>query len=493
VVYPAGQTITVRDGGIGLSSLGTIYPLVIGTCSSGTASTLYFSTNQNSLRDTLGQGPAVELALPMITERGGVLVLKTPASTAGAAGAVTKTAVAGGTGTGTITVAGAAYDAYQFQGRIKLAGTLGAGRFDYSLDALSADPTFSEELTIPAGGTYAVPGTNLTLTFVPGGGPVFFESGDSHAFASTAPQYTTADLSTAWTALLAALGSYVIEEAYFSGRSASAAAAATMAATIATLMTSLEARKRWARAMMDCGNDTSANVITSVVPFANSRVAVVFGQADVPTLNPKAGWGTPRVSAAHALSERAAGADLSENLGRVASGPLRVSAITADEGTSQAFIEAHKINTLRTYDGTAGIFSTNGYLKSSSGSDFLYWDWGRVIDRACRIVYEAQQTWLLKKVRVLTDGTGRIDPRDAVRIEAMVRSALKDGLLDPINAEGFAGHVSALQYAVDLSNNVLTTRQLKSTLRLVPLPPIESIANEIGFTNSIDSGEQAAA
>jgi hypothetical protein len=483
MVYPAGQTLVVRDGGIGLSGLGTIFPVVIGVTSSGTTSTLYFSTNQNSLKDTLGQGPAVELALPMITERGGVLVLKTPASTAGAAGAVTKTAVS--TSTGTITLAGAAYDAYQLRIRIKLTGALGVGRFDYSLDQLADSPTYSEELTIPSGGTYAIPGTNITATFVPGGGPIIFEAGDYHVAACTAPQYTTADLSTAWTAMLAALGQYVVEETYFTGRSASAAAAATMAATVATLMSSLEARKRWARAMMDCGNDTSANVITSVVPFANNRVAVCFGQADVPTLNPRAGWGVPRVSAAHVLSERAAGADLSENLGRVASGSLRVLKITADEGSSQAFIESHKINTLRTYDGEAGIYATNGYLKSAAGSDFLYWDWGRVIDRICRVIYSAQQQWLLKKVRVLPDGTGRIDPRDAARIETMVRSALRDEILSPINAEGQPGHVSALEYVVDLNNNILTTRQLKSVCRAVPLPPIESIATEIGLTSSI--------
>ncbi len=483
MTYLPSQTIAVRDGGIGLSALGTIFPLVIGPCSGGVASTLYLSTNQNSLRDTLGQGPAVELALPMITERGGVLVLKTPASTAGAAGSVTKTSAS--TSTGTVTVAGAAYDAYQVKIRIKLTGALGVARFDYTLDALSPSPTYGEELTVPSGGTYAIPGTNLTLTFVPGAGPIIFELGDSHSFACTAPQYTTADLSTAWAAMLAALGQYVVEECYFAGRSASASAAATMAATIATLMSSLEARKRWARAMMDCGADTSANVITSIVPFANNRVACVFGQADIPTLNPKAGWGVPRFPAAYALAERAAGADLSENLGRVASGSLRVLAITNDEGANQAFIESHKINTLRTYDGQTGIFSTNGFLKSAAGSDFLYWDFGRVIDRACRIVYDTQQLWLLRKVRVLTDGTGRLDPRDAVRLEAAVRAALKDGLLDPINAEGFPGHVSGLEYVVDLNNNVLTTRQVKSTLRIVPLPPIESLATEIGFTGSL--------
>jgi hypothetical protein len=496
LTYPSGQTITVRDGGIGLSDSGAKYPLVVGSCSSGTANTLYFATNQNSLRDTLGHGKAVELALPCITAQGGVLVLKTATSTAGAAGAVTKTAVAGGTGTGTVTVAGAAYDDFQVKVRIKSTGTVGTGRFDYSLDASGDSPTYSEELTIPSGTTYVIPGTNLTLTFVVGGGPVFFASGDSHTFACTAPQYTTSDLGTAWTALLAALGSYRISKVFFTGRSASASAAATMEAAVATHMASLESRKRWARAMMDAGNDTAANVISSFAAVSNSRVALAFGQADVTTLNPHAGYGTPRQSAAFVLSERAAQADLSENLGRVASGSLRCSKITADEGVTQSFIESHKINTLRTYDGQAGFYSTNGYLKSASGSDFIYWDWGTVLDEICSTVYDAQQPWLLRKVRVLSDGTGRIDPRDAVRIEAAVRAALKAKITDPKNAEGFNGHVSDIEYVVDLTNDVLRTRQLKSTVRAVPLAPLESIATEIGFTGSIGNpateGEAAA-
>jgi hypothetical protein len=485
VTYPANQTINVRDGGIGLPSDGTIYPLVVGTCAGGTASTLYFSTNQNSLRDMLLQGPALELALPMIRSRGGVLVLKTPGSTAGAAGAVTK--VAFSTSTGTITVAGAAYDAYQFKGLITQTGALGVARFKYSLDALGSDPSYSEEITVPSGGTYAIPSTNLTLTFVPGGGPILFEAGDTHTFACTAPQYTTSDLATAVTALLAALGSYLIEDVYFAGRPVSAAAGATMAAAVSTHMSSLEARRRWARCMMDVGADTGANVITSFASFSSTRVGLAFGQADIPTLNPHAGWGVPRQSVSFALSERAAGCDLSENLGRTASGLLRVSFLVNDEGTSQQFIESHKINTARTYDGQAGYFSTNGYLKSPSGSDFLYWDWGRVIDRICRVVYNAQQRWILKKVRSLLDGSGNLDPRDARRIETMVRSDLKDELLDAINIEGFEGHVSALEYVVDLTNNALKTRLLRSTLRAIPLPPIEGFVTDIGFTSSLAS------
>jgi pimeloyl-ACP methyl ester carboxylesterase len=485
-MYPPGQIIAVRDGGIGLPQDGAALPLVVGHCSGGVANTLYFSTNPNSLKDTLGQGQAVEQALPVMEEAGGVLLLKTAASTAGSAGSVTKTAASTSTSTGTVTVAGAPYDAYQVKVRIKSTGGLGVARFDYTLEALGVTPAFSEELTVPAGGTYAIPGTNLTLTFVPGGGPILFENGDSHTFACTAPQYTTSDLATAVTALLAALGSYNIEEVVFTGRSASASAAATMAAAIATHMASLEARHRWARAMMDGGADTGANVKSSFAAFANSRVAVVFGQADVPTINTRPGWGTPRFSASFVLFERAVGADLSENLGRVASGSLRCSFITADENTNQQFLEADRINTLRTHDGIAGYYSTNGYLKSASGSDFIYWDWGRVIDRVCRAVFVTLQPWLLRKVRILTDGTGKLDVRDAERIKKALETAIRAVVKGP-TVEGVPDmdHVTDFRVSVDTTNDVKTTRLIKPAVQLVPTFPIEGAATDIGFVGSL--------
>ncbi len=359
-------------------------------------------------------------------------------------------------------------------------------RFDYTLEALNATPSYSEEITVPAGGTYAIPSTNLTLTFVPGGGPTIFENGDSHAFSCTAPQYTTSDLATAFAAFLLALGKNDVQQVHFTGRSASGAAAATMAATIATQMGLLEARHRWARSVMDAGNDTGSNVKTAFASFANTRVAVVFGTADIPTLNIHPGWGTPRFTAAFAFSERVVGCDLSENPGRVASGLLRVVAIQNDENLTQSFLEADKINTLRTHDGESGFYTTNGYLKSASGSDFLYWDWGRVVDRACRVAFETLQPWLLRKVRILTDGTGRINPLDAVRIEKAVTTQLRAALKGP-TVEGVPDmdHVSDLLFKVDLTNDVKTTRQTLYTLQLVPTIPIENQVTSVGLTGSL--------
>jgi hypothetical protein len=479
--YPPGQQLTVRDGGIGLTSSSDLPPLVVGVTSGGVADTLYSYSDPNKLLDDQGDGPAVELGAAVLPAAGSILLLKTNAGTAGSNSAVSKTAV--GTSTGTVTVAGTPRDGYEFIGTITKTGTLGTGKFKYSLDD---GYTTSDELTIPAGGTYAIPNTALTITFVAGGGPTFFELGDKHEFDSVAPHYTTANLGTAVTALLAQLGNKYIHELYFAGKNSSAANAATMAAAISTHMTTLQSRGYYCRALMDAGNDTPANVLTSFASFSDARVGVCFGDADVVGLNPYAGWGVPKRAAVNVVAERAAGSDLSENLGRKESGLLRgVRAISHDEGTNQQFSEADKITTLRTYQGQAGFFVTNGYLKSPSGSDFLYWDWGRVIDVMCRTVFAAQDKWLLKKLRSLKDGTGRIDPRDGSRVNAAVRRALKAVLLDPTNIEGYKGHVSGLSYAVDETNDFLSSREMLSAAFAVPLVPVETIKTQLGFARSV--------
>lgn len=486
-MYPPGQSFTVKENGIGLTSAQTALPLVIGVTSGGTAATLYQYSNAQALKDAQGYGPAVELAAP-IADRGGVLLLKTASSTAGSSSAVT--AHLKGTATGTVTLSGAPYNHHYGRIVITKTGTLGAGKFKYSLDAsplLTSDQyTYSEELTIPSGGTYSIPHTNVVATFVPGAGPTYFEATDYHTWEDTAPHYTTTDLGTAITALLAQIGTRQIRKVFFAGKNASASGAATMAAAVATHMATLATNFYFGRAMMDGGKDTAANFLTSFASFADSRVVPIFGDEAIATLNTFAGWGTPHLPFLNAVAERAAIAQLSENLGRKASGPLRgVVAISDDEGLTQQFSESDKVITGRSFRGEAGFYVTNGFLKSPAGSDFKYWDWGVTIDEGCTIVHAAQQAWLLSKQRVLTDGSGNIDSRDAARINKMVLAALKVGLLDPNNIEGFKGHVSGLSYAVDETTNFLSSQQLQSAFGAVPLPPVEGFTTTVGFTRSV--------
>lgn len=481
-MYPPGQSFRVRNNGVGLVSSATALPLVVGHAIGVSTDTLYQFTDPNTAREELESGPALEDVLSCIAAAGGCLFLATKATTAGAASAVTPSRV--DSSVGTITVSGT-YD-LELDVRVEITATggLGVGRFRYSLDG---GKTWGAIRTIPAGGTFAVPGTRITLTFVEdGGGGAEFEAGDAHTFTTTAPHYTTSDLTSAKAALLQQIGSRRIRRAFFSGRNDDTSDGASMAAAIATFMADLETEQYFARALMDAGNDTPANFVDDFAAFADDRVGVTFGDCRAISRFAFEGYGQPRQPIVGVVAERAAAADISENLGRKASGALsRVTEIYADEGVNTAFSEADKVITLRTYRGEAGFYITNGYLRSPAGSDFLYWDWGITVDELCESIREGQSRWTLAKLRALTDGTGRLSSDDAVRVEQAVLGIINARLMQPENIEGYRGHVSGVGYAVDRENDFLATRTLRTTGNAVPLSPVEIIETTVGLTRSL--------
>ena len=481
MAYPPGQNITVRNNGVGLVSTTAALPLVVGHTTGGTPNTLYQYTNPNALRDEQVSGPALEVALAAIASAGGCLLLVTAASTAGVASAVDKAAA--GSSTGTMAVSGVPALELDVRIEITTTGALGEARFRYTLDGV----TFGVVRVIPSGGTFEIPETGLTLTFTAGAGPVHFEEGDVHTFTTSAPHYTTTDLGGAWTALLAQIGSRRIRRVVFSGRNATASDGATMAGAIAGHMETLEAEHYYARALCDAGEEADpAAVIVAFGAFAHDRVALCYGDARMISRAPFEGYANVRQPILRAVAERAFAADLSENLGRKASGALTgVTQIFHDEGTDTAFSEADKIVTLRTFRGQPGFYITNGYLRSPAGSDFLYWDWGIVVDELCEGVVEGQDKWLLSKLRARTDGSGNLTDEDAKRVEDAVLSVLNIRLKQPDNIEGFKGHVSGHGYTVDRTNDFLASRTLISTANAVPLSPVESIQTTIGLARSI--------
>lgn len=490
MTYPPQQSLSVRSSGIALTALGAVYPLVIGYTSGGSNASVGVYTDPQELKDDHLHGVGVELGLSAIAVAGGVILLRPTHTTAGAAGTVTTTRI--GTSVGTMTVAGAATLPFSVVVRIKeTTSALGAGKFDFSLDD---GKTFSAERTIPAGGTYLMPGTGLTLTFALGVGTPDFELGDQFTFACTAPQYTTDDLSAAWTVLMNSMGTRRFRRAFFGGQSASAATAATMCAAIATHMATADANTYFARALASAGTDTAANVQTALVAaFANDRVGVCHSVCEYLVRDSFEGWGNPRVPILWPVSERAMGTALSENLGRKASGPLRgVTAIRNegntwghDEGLDTDFTADDRIITLTSFRGESGFYVTNGFLRSAGSSDFVYYDWGTTIDAVCEIVQREQDKLILSKARVLNDDSGRLDPRDAARYEKPIRAALSAAIQKGPNPEpGIEGHVSDLTYNVDLTNDFLTTRELVSSFGAVPLVPIEGITTTGGFVRS---------
>lgn len=478
-----GQTLTLRDPGLGLGEQGENNFVFLGCSSSGSITEVKSFSSSAAVVDEYGQGPLPEaLCHKGSTSGWPVYACRLSGTTAGAAGSVTKTAV--GSSTGTVTVAGAAYDRYEVIVEITTTGTVATGVFRYSLDD---GRTYSEEITIPSGGTYAITNTNLTLTFVPGAGAVYFQDGDLHEFDCTAPHWSTTELAlgvTALTTYMTITPEFALDALILVGRNATGSGAATIAGALSTHMTTLAARFQYARAMMDAGSgDTRANVKTAFASYADARVCLIYGDCDLPSSKPYAGFGSPKTSALLSFAARAARELISTDLARVASGPLTgVLEISNDEFANQD-MDSAKISTTRTQPLAVGYFITNARLKSATGSDYKYWQHGRLMDRACRTVAKAQVNF--QSAGYATNSDGTIEESEAKRLEAIVTEALKVALIDPINAEGRAGHVSDFLYRVNRVNNFLQSETIMSKVAVRPLGYAKYITTELGFAADV--------
>jgi hypothetical protein len=490
VSYPAKVTTSIRDGQLALGSTPEEVPLIVGVSQSGTVATLYHYTDGNTALDALGLGPLTEVGLPVLEAAGGALFLKLTGSVAATNSAVTATRI--GSSVGTVTLSGSVYrDSRCIILITSTTAALGSGKFKFSLDNGN---TYSEEITIPSGGTYTFPGTNLTATFNLQSGTPDFEAGDRHTWTSTCAHWNTTNLSAGITALLAStlLNGRRIRKVYWTGIPADAATAATNAAAIATHMATLQARNHFARSLMDCGSiDTTSNVLANyVAAFADTRVAACYGRCEMTSPAADAGFGLPFVSILQPVAVRATQAEISENLGRQSSGPLRgvkATTLSADEFVAQAFTRDNKITTLRTEESKSGeVFVTFGFLKSPAGSDFLAWDYGVTLDSACQALVDALSQWTLRKLRVVPDGTGFLDPRDAARVRQSCMSAVSS-VLDQPTKDGADSHVSGWDVTIATQYNFISDPVIKATLRIVPSPAAEGAELVVGLVRQLEA------
>lgn len=484
-----GQTLTIQDPGLGLAAELPTTPLFMGVSSSGTVGTIYSFSRAKDAIDTLGQGPLVEdLCYALSVAGGPIRAMRLTAGVAGSNGSVTKTAL--GSSTGTVTVAGTPNDSYEVVVRIVKTGTVGAGKFVYSLDD---GRTFSDFITIPSGGTYVLPSTGLTLTFTPGAGPTFFEgtsitSGDRHEFDSAEPRVNATNITAGFTALLA--DTFVPAFIHLAGTFDTAANAALAAAALVTGTTNCFNAFRYVGAIQDAGADTNATTISGFSAVSSTRLMPGYGRVDIISQKPIVGLGFRRASVACVLAARAADALVSTHLGRVASGSIDGipgpstdfgSPVTHDEYLTEA-MDVEGFATLRSWIGRSGYYITRGRIKAPPGSDYQRWEYRRVMDLASTVTHRTLQTFINSSVRTKADGT--IDEADARKVEAAVNAQLSIALLEPLNAEGTKGHVSAAGFTVDRSNNILQSNTLQGNVAIQPLAYQEQQNILLGFVSA---------
>jgi hypothetical protein len=356
-------------------------------------------------------------------------------------------------------------DAYALRVLITTAGALGAGAFKYSLDGGN---TYSGTIMIPAGGKYAIAGTGIVLTFAS-----TFVLDDLYTGTATAAGFSTGDVNTALTALLALPNEWGM--LHIIGAATTVAAAVTLATAVGTQMGLAQTSFRYARAFVELSSaESDSTIAAGVAAYADKRVGIAAGDADI--VSPVTGR-IHRRNVLWTVMGRLSASKLSEHPGKVKLGALPgVRALYRDEAATPLLDEARFI-TLRTLIGKQGYYITRGRMMAENGSDFGPVQNCRVMDRACAVARAAYLEYLNDDVRI-DEVTGFIDERDAQKIDANVTAKLEAALIDP-------DEVSSVSAQVSRTDNLLSTSTLNAEVSIVPKGYLEAIVVQIGFVNPV--------
>lgn len=473
------QTLNIIDPGPGTTSAPVTVQRVISGISVGGTAVINVPTSVGDItqvRAICGYGPAAEDVAYALQEYGGPVIFIRHNVSGSALSAQAMVHV--GTGVALPTLAGVPNDEYNILITIIATGALGAGTFKYSLDGFSAAiaPTDSNVRVLPSGTTFLIPNTGITVTFAAG----TYVAGDTFSFSALPSIPGTTDLAAVKTALVASPQT-VIDLWHVSGTQVSASVAATLAAAFAGHLTTLTATQRYARGMIDIGSgDTKANVLTSALTWANTRVLPCYGYTLQASCLPYEGFSTRQVGCIASIGPRAMREAISSDLSRTAAGNVNNVLAISFDSTYDTTIDAAQISTMRTWSGKPGFYICGGKLKCPFGSNFTDMQYGRVMDVACLTTYNAQFPFQSSSFR--TTVTGTVDPRDAKTMSETVQGALDDALTSPINAEGQPGHVSSVTYSISLANNLLTSGQLQTQVAIVALGYAKTITTNLFFT-----------
>jgi hypothetical protein len=486
---------TVLDGALATASDDPSNVVaILGHCTLGTAHTLYSMTSPELVRASLGLGKLAEqVANVLVAGKGKVTVLAMPlTATAGALGSVTKTAA--GSKDGVVADnSSAPVDDFDLVIRITTGGAIGTALFVYSLDgglSFTSRP-IATAATVGIGTT----GISVAFTSVATG----FDAGDLFAAHAAGPTVDHTEVAAAMDALLADPRRWKMVHALGFPAGSSAAARATEAALIAGAVdTKLDTGanvSRYARGVTDgagvhAGADISDTVIKGAFTQTLERTGVgagfclLTGGIDASIQKRPSSW---------PIFARLAGAPIHHNPGRVKSGPLeRVGRLKSratdpiawsfhDESNATTTLDDAGFLTLRTLNGKNGVYASRGTMMTDPGSDFREIQRGMVMDRACTVGHDAMLDELNDTVRV-NKKTGFLDERDAQAIERRVLSLEESALVSP-EADGTGAHASAVTFVITRNVDLLSTKNLKYRVRVVPLGELQFIDGEFGFVN----------
>lgn len=244
-----------------------------------------------------------------------------------------------------------------------------------------------------------------------------------------------------------------------------------LASTLSTEITlALSTFFRYAFVVMEASDAPDAILETAFADFADKRITVATGFEEVSS---SVSGEVEKRPAAWPFTARLALIPVSEDPAQIDRGPLPgISKLYRDEFVTQA-LDAQRFTTLRTVVGKQGFYVTNGKTMAPTGSDFDLIQNLRVMNKACRAGRARLLNYQSKSLKVDKD-TGFLDEATARTIDADVTRAIRDELGDDI---------SDVTVATNRTDNILSTRKLRASIRVVPLAYAKEIEAEIGFSN----------
>lgn len=438
-----GQTGTVKPSSKGICAI--IAPSSIGTANQPAA----YTKAGLALTD-YGYGALTDDGAYIMAVSGNPVVLvKGAASTAATTGTVTTAGT--GTGLAASTAAGSTpFDDFNVLVTITTGGTRGVAGiyFTYSLDGglLTSAPQ-----ALGTGSTATLPNSGVVIAF----GTGTFVAGDTISFSCTGPRMTTSDISTALEALRVSQLPY--EFILVAGHDATST-------TVTTLDTWLQAREAEGRFKFFLVN-AAAKGVTSEAAYLTAMTTAWAGVTsirgcvgadvgDLVSAVPGRGVTQQRPSSL-ALAARVAKIAYGTDPAYVADGPLTGFGLPDTRGNPKNHdenmypgLDALRLVSLRSFDSKAGTYITNANVISAQGSDYVWVQHLRVMNRACEIAYATLTNILSRRIakspKLGPNGEVYIAEEDAQRIDALVNQALSE----------LRSQVSDLRFTLSRTDNI---------------------------------------
>jgi len=467
--------ISELDGSLGVlpASSGRLFALV-GTSTAGTVNTPATYARVKDITAAFGYGPLVEAACEYVAKYSKpVLLVRSGNTTTGTVSAVTS--VATGTAVVTITASPTPNDDYEFALKIVAGGTRGTAGITY-------------QLSYDGGRTYGATtalGTAVAITIPNAGGVIWaiaagtLVAGDLFTARSVAPQWNNTELGTALDALAASAVDWELVHVV-------GPLDATSAGIIDTKMSSMFTSGKYhswiGSARVPTIGESEATYATAM-GVISAAFSSVYGEfcAGACKLTSSVSGRKYKRPVAFLVAAREASVSEETNIADPNLTPLTGVSIRDTNGNADEHDESLSPGlddlgfcVLRTWDGT-GVYVNRPRLICPAGSDFQLQPHRRVLNLA----HAALRAYFLRRLNkpiLVSKATGFILESEAKEIELGATSALNSTLMAKPKA-------SSVMFSLSRTDNVLSTKTLTGSARVVPLAYPETINLDVGFYN----------